>query len=50
MKEVPTQGYLTISPAMQWRLQYQRVMEQAGKIHGILSVHKTYSLTNFGKI
>ncbi len=31
----PEQGYLTISNALQWRLQYTRVIEQAGKIDGI---------------
>lgn len=30
------QGYLTISNALQWRLQYARVIEQAGKVGGIL--------------
>lgn len=34
----PTQGYLTISNALQWRLQYARVIEQAGKIDGITRV------------
>jgi hypothetical protein len=29
------QGYLTISNALQWRLQYARVIEQAGKVDGI---------------
>jgi hypothetical protein len=34
---VPPQiGYLTISNALQWRLQYARVIEQAGKVEGIL--------------
>lgn len=28
-------GYLTISNALQWRLQYQRVINEAGKIPGI---------------
>jgi len=28
-------GYLTISNALQWRLQYRRIIEQAGKIKGI---------------
>lgn len=32
------QGYLTISNALQWRLQYARVIEQAGKIDGILKL------------
>jgi len=35
LKEKPEQGYLTISNALQWRLQYARVIDQAGKIDGI---------------
>ena len=31
----PNIGYLTISNALQWRLQYQRVIEKAGKVDGI---------------
>lgn len=31
----PEQGYLTISNALQWRLQYGRVLEMAGSIPGI---------------
>ncbi|MBI5902796.1 MAG: restriction endonuclease [Deltaproteobacteria bacterium] len=31
----PKQGYLTISNALQWRLQYGRVIHEAGKINGI---------------
>lgn len=31
----PELGYLTISNALQWRLQYSRVIEQAGLIAGI---------------
>lgn len=46
MEKLPEQGYLTISPAMQWRLQYKRVMEKAGTVDGVLSVYKTKSLTN----
>ena len=34
----PKLGYLTISNALQWRLQYQRVIERAGMISGILRV------------
>jgi hypothetical protein len=34
----PEQGYLTISNALQWRLQYSRVIEKAGKVDGIMSV------------
>ncbi len=32
----PQIGYLTISNALQWRLQYARVIEQAGKVDGVL--------------
>lgn len=32
------QGYLTISNALQWRLQYTRVIAQAGKVNGIIRV------------
>jgi hypothetical protein len=32
----PLIGYLTISNALQWRLQYSRVIEQAGKVEGVL--------------
>lgn len=35
IKHPPRQGYLTISNALQWRLQYNRVIQQAGKIDGI---------------
>lgn len=35
LKKRPEQGYLTISNALQWRLQYARVIEQAGKVDGI---------------
>ena len=28
-------GYLTISNALQWRLQYRRVIDQAGNVEGI---------------
>jgi len=45
IEKLPAQGYLTISPAMQWRLQYKRVMEKAGTVNGVLSVYKTKPLT-----
>ncbi|MBL8177999.1 MAG: hypothetical protein JNK48_25200 [Bryobacterales bacterium] len=32
------QGYLTVSNALQWRLQYRRVIAEAGKIPGIGSI------------
>ena len=31
----PIQGYLTISNALQWRLQYQRIVTLSEKIDGI---------------
>jgi hypothetical protein len=38
LKKPCEQGYLTISNALQWRLQYSRVIEQAGKVAGILKL------------
>jgi hypothetical protein len=35
LNKPPTIGYLTISNALQWRLQYSRVIEQAGKVGGV---------------
>ncbi len=35
LKKRPAVGYLTISNALQWRLQYSRVIECAGKVSGI---------------
>lgn len=40
MQHRPEQGYLTISPALQWRLQYKRVIEQAGNVDGLISVFR----------
>jgi len=34
----PLQGYLTISNALQWRLQYTRVINEAGVVEGIHKV------------
>lgn len=34
----PQQGYLTISNALQWRLQYSRVIQKAGTVEGVLRV------------
>ncbi len=34
----PARGYLTISNALQWRLQYQRVLHLNKKIEGIVRV------------
>lgn len=36
----PEQGYLTISNALQWRLQYARVIEKAGSETGVRRVYK----------
>jgi len=38
LKRPPEVGYLTISNALQWRLQYSRVIEKAGSIDGILRI------------
>lgn len=38
LKSPPQVGYLTISNALQWRLQYGRVIEQAGSVSGIIRV------------
>lgn len=35
LKKMPEEGYLTISNALQWRLQYTRVIEKAGLVSGI---------------
>lgn len=36
LKNPPKLGYLTISNALQWRLQYSRVIEIAGAVDGIV--------------
>jgi hypothetical protein len=38
MAKPPVVGYLTISNALQWRLQYRRVIEQAGQVEGIRKI------------
>lgn len=38
IKTPPNQGYLTISNALQWRLQYSRVIQKAGTVSGISKV------------
>lgn len=35
LENPPLQGYLTISNALQWRLQYSRVIKEAGAVSGI---------------
>ncbi|NPV87396.1 MAG: restriction endonuclease [Anaerolineae bacterium] len=39
LNKPPKQGYLTISNALQWRLQYSRVIEQAGQVEGIYRIN-----------
>lgn len=34
----PAEGYLTISNALQWRLQYGRVIQNAGEVTGIVRI------------
>ena len=36
LKQPPELGYLTVSNALQWRLQYGRVIEQAGQVAGLV--------------
>jgi len=38
LKRVPEQGYLTISNALQWRLQYGRVIQMADQVKGVYSL------------
>jgi hypothetical protein len=38
LKNEPAQGYLTISNALQWRLQYSRAIVEAGKVDGVRRV------------
>ncbi len=38
MNKTPNQGYLTISNALQWRLQYQRIVTLKDKIEGIFNI------------
>ena len=38
LQNPPELGYLTISNALQWRLQYRRVIEMAGTVDGILRI------------
>lgn len=38
LDQPPEIGYLTISNALQWRMQYSRVIQEAGNIDGIVKV------------
>ena len=43
LRNPPIQGFLTISNALQWRLQYRRVIECAGQEEGIIAVYRANS-------
>lgn len=38
LRTPPHAGYLTISNALQWRLQYNRVIQKAGDVEGVVKV------------
>ena len=38
LRSPPRLGYLTVSNALQWRLQYARAIQEAGKVEGILRI------------
>lgn len=38
LRRRPHQGYLTISNALQWRLQYKRVIQHAGAVEGLVRI------------
>jgi hypothetical protein len=38
LEKPPQIGYLTISNALQWRLQYRRVIERAGAVPGVVRI------------
>ncbi|MDD3536190.1 MAG: restriction endonuclease [Candidatus Cloacimonetes bacterium] len=40
IKNPPHQGYLIISNALQWRLQYSRIIELAGQLPGIKAIYQ----------
>lgn len=44
----PEQGYLTISNALQWRLQYGRAITSAGVESGVRSIYKSAPLSPVG--
>lgn len=44
LRNPPAQGFLTISNALQWRLQYTRVIEFAGQVQGIHSIFRSHSV------
>ena len=41
LRQPPDQGFLTISNALQWRLQYGRAIQVAGATPGVLELRGT---------
>ena len=41
IRNPPIQGFLTISNALQWRLQYSRVIDRADREDGIITVYRS---------
>ena len=41
LHDTPQQGFLTVSNGLQWRLQYNRVIEQAGQEAGIVAIYRS---------
>lgn len=41
LQNTPKQGFLTISNALQWRLQYTRIIDCAGLEEGVQSIYKS---------
>jgi len=41
LQNLPKQGFLTISNALQWRLQYTRIIDCAGLEEGVQSIYKS---------
>lgn len=40
LQNPPIQGFLTISNALQWRLQYRRVIEKADQEEGLIAIYR----------
>ena len=41
LKDPPLQGYLTVSNALQWRLQYGRIVRLEEDVEGIIKIIST---------
>jgi len=42
LRNKPVQGYLTISNALQWRLQYGRIVKLTESVEGIIRIEQTH--------